>query len=304
MNKKLTYSIQQVAEMTGLSKQVIRKWEDRYGIITPQRLDNGYRIYSPEEVALLKKIIKLTEAGHSVKQAAILVQQEAENNTETPEPLTNQINYFLFALEEAGTVADDKKIMHLLEQAHHLFGLEVTIDQIVVPFLHRIGELWCEKKWGEYQEAVSSQTVRDFLANLRRHFYIPENAPLIVGSCLPNERHEIPMQILLVQCMLRGYRTLMLGPAPAPTAIESTVSLANPAVVLLTASTHAVWEDNGKALQALDAFAKTMPHIQFFIGGAGVKDMVQQFNLEAIQEAHSLHEVFSKIEKVRSEKPF
>ena len=59
MNKKLTYSIQQVAEMTGLSKQVIRKWEDRYGIITPQRLDNGYRIYSPEEVALLKKIIKL-----------------------------------------------------------------------------------------------------------------------------------------------------------------------------------------------------------------------------------------------------
>ena len=297
MNRKLTYSIQQVAEMTGLSKQVIRKWEDRYGIITPQRLDNGYRIYSEEEVALLKKVIKLTEAGHSVKQAAILVQQP-EENTDKPQTLNDQTNHFLFALEEAGTVTDDKKIMHLLEQAHHLFGLEVMIEQIVVPFLRRIGELWCEKKWGEYQEAVSSQTIRDFLANLRRHFYIPENAPLVVGSCLPNERHEIPMQILLVQCMLRGYRTLMLGPAPAPTAIESAVKLANPAIVLLTASTHAVWEDNGKSLQALDAFAKTMPHIKFFIGGAGVKHMIQQFNLEAIQEAHSLHEVFSQIEKV------
>lgn len=40
MTRKLTYSIQQVAEMTGLSKQAIRKWEDRYGIIIPQRLDN------------------------------------------------------------------------------------------------------------------------------------------------------------------------------------------------------------------------------------------------------------------------
>ncbi len=84
MNRKLTYSIQQVAEMTGLSKQVIRKWEDRYGIITPQRLDNGYRIYSQEEIALLKKIIKLTEAGHSVKQAATLVQQQPEDTIENP----------------------------------------------------------------------------------------------------------------------------------------------------------------------------------------------------------------------------
>ena len=298
MNKKLTYSIQQVAEMTGLSKQVIRKWEDRYGIITPQRLDNGYRIYSPEEVTLLKKIIKLTEAGHSVKQAATLVQQQPEESAEKSEEFTNQTNYFLFALEEAGVVADDKKIMHLLEQAHHLFGLEATMEHIIVPFLRRIGELWCEKKWGEYQEAVSSQTIRDFLANLRRRFYIPENAPLIVGSCLPNERHEIPMQLILVQCMLRGYRTLMLGPAPAPTAIESTVRLTNPAIVLLTASTEAAWVDNGKALQAIDAFAKTVPHIKFFIGGAGVEQMAQQLKLEAIEEAHSLHEVLAKIEKV------
>ena len=298
MNQKLTYSIQQVAEMTGLSKQVIRKWEDRYSIITPQRLDNGYRIYTTEEVTLLKKIIKLTEAGHSVKQAASIVQQQPVESTENPQTLTDQTNYFLLALEESGIVADDKQIMHLLEQAHHLFGIEATIEHIIVPFLRRIGELWCEEKWGEYQEAVSSQTIRDFLANLRRHFYIPEDAPLVVGSCLPNERHEIPMQILLVQCMLRGYRTLMLGPAPAPTAIESTVSLANPTIVLLTASTDAPWEDNGQALQALDAFAQTMPHVKFFIGGASVKNIVQQFKLEAIQEAHSLHEVFSKTKKV------
>ena len=298
MNRKLTYSIQQVAEMTGLSKQLIRKWEDRYGIITPQRLDNGYRVYSPEEVALLKKIIKLTEAGHSVKQAALLVQQEADDQNESSEQPNSQPNPFLVALEEAGYVTDDKKIMYLLEQAHHLYGLEVTIEQIVIPFLHRIGDLWCEKKWGEYQEAVSSQTVRDFLANLRRHIYIDENAPLVVGSCLPNERHEISMQILLVQCMLRGYRTLMLGPAPAPTAIESTVRLANPAIVLLTASTPAALADNGESLLALDAFAQTMPHTKFFVGGAGIKDVVQHLHLKAIRETHSLHEVFSNIEKL------
>ncbi|MFF5994122.1 MerR family transcriptional regulator [Lysinibacillus sp. KU-BSD001] len=294
MNKKRTYSIQQVAEMTGLSKQVIRKWEDRYGIITPERLDNGYRIYTEAEVARLQQIIVLTEAGHSVKQAAMLVQQEEEEQVEQPKAPTDQVKYFLFALEEAGKLADDKKILHLLEQAHHVFGIEVLLQQIIAPFLRRIGELWCEKKWGEYQEAVSSQTIRDFLANLRRRFHVPEHAPLVVGSCLPNERHEIPIHILLVQCMLRGYRTLMLGPAPAPNAIESTVRLTNPSIVLLTASTQAVWADDGQAIRAIDAFAKTVPHIKFFIGGAGIHNALQHFQLEAIQEAHSLQDVFSQ----------
>lgn len=300
MNRKLTYSIQQVAEMTGLSKQLIRKWENRYGIITPQRLDNGYRVYSPEEVAFLKKIIKLTKAGHSVKQAAMLVQQEQEDTVEKLSEFTNRTNYFLFALEEAGVVADDKKILHLLEQAHHLFGIEATIEHIIIPFLRRIKDLWCEKKWGECQEAVSSQTIRDFLANIRRRFYVPDNAPLVVGSCLPNEHHEIPMQLILVQFMLRGYRTQMLGPSSTPTAIESIVRLGNPTIVLLTTSSETAWEDkdNDEGLQAIDTFAKTMPHIYFFLGGTGVKNVVKRLELEAIQEAHSLHEIFFKIEKV------
>ena len=294
MNKKLTYSIQQVSDMTGLSKQVIRKWEDRYGIITPERMENGYRIYSQAEVTLLQKIVALTDAGHSVKQAAMLVQQEPEEQEEVVEVPVDRLGYFLYALEDAGKLADDQKILHLLEQAHHQFGIEISIQQIILPFLRRIGQLWCDKEWGEYQEAVSSQTIRDFLANVRRHFYVPDNAPLVVGSCLPNERHEIPMQILLVQCLLRGYRTLMLGPSPAPTAIESTVRLANPEIVLLSATTEAAWADEGKNLLALDAFAQTIPHVRFFLGGTGAKEYLKGIKLMAIQEAHSLEDVFSQ----------
>ena len=293
MNRKLTYSIQQVAEMTGLSKQVIRKWEDRYGIITPERLENGYRIYSQEEVALLRKIVALTEAGHSIKQAALLIQQEPAEQEEPAELPTDRMLYFLSALEDAGKLADDRKVLTLLEQAHYQFGIEATIQQIVLPFLKKIGELWCDEEWGEGQEAVSSQTIRDFLANIRRHFHVPESAPLVVGSCAPNERHEIPVQILLVQCMLRGYRTLMLGPAPAPAAIESTVHLTNPDIVLLSATTEAAWEDGGEGILAIDAFAKTVPRVKFFLGGAGVRKKMKEFKLEAIREAHSISDVFS-----------
>lgn len=289
----LTYSIQQVSNMTGLSKQVIRKWEDRYGIIQPERLDNGYRVYTIEEVQILQKVIDLTAEGHSVKKAALMIQnKEVEVSAANEEnPITSQ---FVADLEEAGQALDEGKLMQLLEQAHHLFGIEVLFKEIIAPFLVRVGQLWCDKVWGEYQEAISSQTVRDFLANVRRQYYVPSTAPLVVGSCLPNERHEIPIQLLLIQCMLKGYRTIMLGPAPAPQAIQSAVRLTEPQIVLLSGSTKAIWFDEGQSLRDLDEFASTVPKTKFFVGGFGVKGLLAQLHLQAIEEAHDLERILGE----------
>lgn len=284
MNKK-TYSIQQVSDLTELSKQLIRKWEDRYQIIQPERLDNGYRVYTEDEVQILLKLKQSINNGMTIKQA--VAHYEANKNT----PEENPVHYFNKALIQAGTEGNEHKIFHLLEQAHHKFGVEKLISDIIVPFLHKIGELWCEKAWGEYQEAISSQTVRDFLSYTRRHFFIREDAPLVLGSCLPGERHEIPIQILLIHCMLRGYRTLMLGPSPAPTAIQSTIALKKPSIVLLTASTDIVFTDFAQSVQTLEKLAQAHQQIAFYIGGAGTEIYYEQFQLSALKFAKSIDDI-------------
>ena len=81
---EMNYNITQVADMTGLSKQVIRKWEERYGIVQPKRLDNGYRIYSKNEVSTLLYVKSLIDKGQTVKQAAL---QMKEKGTRTKESL-------------------------------------------------------------------------------------------------------------------------------------------------------------------------------------------------------------------------
>ncbi len=287
----LKYSIQQVSDMTGVSKQLIRKWEDRYDLVHPQRLDNGYRMYSSHEVNIIKAVTKLIEQGNSVKQAASFIQNEAFNLNEflqQDSPNENIVDTILQNLENAGSVADDKRILYLLQQAHHTLGVQRLIDNIVVPYLRKIGELWCDQSWGEYQEAIASQTVRDFLANLRREMYVSENAPLIIGSCLPGEYHEIPMHILLVQCSLKGYKTMMLGQSPAPKAIEKIVQLKNPQYVLLTASTYEPFKNGYQHLKELDAFAVTEPNVRFCLGGAGAMDAAEHITLEKIEFVHTL----------------
>lgn len=284
-NKEITYSIQQVSEMTGISKQLIRKWEDRYGLIQPQRLDNGYRMYSVAELKLLKAVKKLIQNGHSVKQAVNIVQSpgfKSEDFLNEEPSITDLALVFLNDLEVAGAISDDKKILHTLQQAHHTLGVQHLLDDVVVPFLWRIGELWGNQSWVEYQEAIASQTVRDFLANLRRGMYVPEDAPLVIGSCLPGEYHEIPLHILLVQCSMRGYRTMMLGQSPAPNAIESIVDRMNPSYVLLSASTDAPLQNGLNELKTLDQFASKKTNTLFLLGGAAAMNTAEQITLNAI----------------------
>ncbi|WP_342574358.1 MerR family transcriptional regulator [Solibacillus sp. FSL K6-1781] len=284
MTKK-TYSIQQVSSLTNLSKQLIRKWEDRYQIIQPDRLDNGYRVYTEDEVQTLMQLKQYINSGMTIKQAV----DHYIKNKDIPE--ADPVSFFHKALIQAGTEANEHEILHLLEQAHHKFGVEKLIQDIVVPFLHEVGQLWCEKAWGEYQEAISSQTVRDFLSHIRRHFFVPDDAPLALGSCLPGERHEIPMQILLIQCMLRGYRTLMLGPSPAPTAIQSAIALKKPAIVLLTGSTEIAYNEFAQSVHTLEKLAQVHEHISFFIGGAGTERFYEQFQLKALKLARTIEDI-------------
>ena len=293
LDKHHTFSIQQVSEITGLSKQVIRKWEDRYGIISPQRLDNGYRVYSQYEIDLLKKTVQFIDDGFAIKQAAILAEQFLKQSNAQERIHDSSFDHYIDQLEQFGFVGNDVLLMHTLQQAYLKYGIEDCLNKVVVPFLIRVGELWCEKKWGEYQEAISSTTVRDFLAGIRRTVFLPPDAPLIVGSCLPFERHENPMHILLLQCMLRGYRTIMLGAAPAPNAIQSTVLMTKPKYVFLTGSTDAVLQDDGKSIKELDDFAALIPETKFYVGGAALKKHASSLKLKHLLEVHSLHEIFN-----------
>lgn len=82
--EKPLYFIKQVSEITGLSKLVIRKWEERYQIVIPKRLDNGYRVYTEADVTKILSVKDLTDQGYSVKQAAFFIDKIETKPEPTP----------------------------------------------------------------------------------------------------------------------------------------------------------------------------------------------------------------------------
>ena len=60
----INFSITAAERETGLSKDVLRIWERRYGFPTPERDSNGERAYSSAQVDRLRLIKRLMDQGH------------------------------------------------------------------------------------------------------------------------------------------------------------------------------------------------------------------------------------------------
>ena len=59
-----TFNIAAVERDTGLSKDVLRMWERRYGFPVPDRDSNGERCYPTEQVERLRVIKRLMDSGY------------------------------------------------------------------------------------------------------------------------------------------------------------------------------------------------------------------------------------------------
>lgn len=292
------YNITQVSEITGLSKQVIRKWEERYQLVQPKRLENGHRVYTEKDLQLLLKVRSLSQEGYSIKQAVEIAKKQEVTQDKLPPKViqpTEEMNDFFFLLLEKGAHCNELELNRLLQQAHHSLGLAKFLSTVIIPFLNEVGNRWEKKDWTEYQESVSSMVVRDYLVQIRRNYHYKVDAPLMMGACLPGEHHEIPVHILLLQAMMLGWRSFLVGSSPAIGSIESLVSKFQPKIVLLSAMTTAPFVLYPSVIQQLDEFALANQHIRFFLGGAGSVEYLKNNKLHSILLAENIHELLEKL---------
>lgn len=82
------FRINWVAETTGIPEATLRAWERRYSVPKPSRTPSGYRLYSQDDVAQVRRMRELCDAGISPADAAkeILMEQEP---AEAPKPRTD-----------------------------------------------------------------------------------------------------------------------------------------------------------------------------------------------------------------------
>jgi len=72
------YRIGAVAKLTGISPDALRVWERRYAVVKPGRTSSGGRLYSDDDIARLRLMKQLVDAGDSIGTIATLTHEELE----------------------------------------------------------------------------------------------------------------------------------------------------------------------------------------------------------------------------------
>ena len=143
-----THRIQMVAKLTGLSKDVIRVWERRYGLVKPSRSANRYREYSDEELALLRFLKAQMEQGATIGSLAaegresLVARMQATTplSAEEHKPHDRLVDDLIGSLDPLDKAGFERK----LNGAVAVIPFDEAVQRILFPLQRRIGDLWHE----------------------------------------------------------------------------------------------------------------------------------------------------------------
>jgi CheY-like chemotaxis protein len=88
LDEQPVYSIGAVERMVGIPAATIRNWEDRYGIVTPERSEGGHRLYSRAQVEQLRFVKRELARGLQPADAHRVLAEGMESRD--PKPLDGE----------------------------------------------------------------------------------------------------------------------------------------------------------------------------------------------------------------------
>lgn len=276
------YNVKAVAHLVGISAVTLRAWERRYGLPSPQRGSQGYRLYSEYDVLVLRWLKTQTENGMNISRAAqyladlrqagadpALAVRRApavEQQPASPENLARRC-------VSAWMVLDEHTASEALRLAFSLYPVERVLMDVVRPALVDMGERWHRGEITIAAEHFATQFCIRHLMSMLSAMSSANRPGVIVAACAPGEQHELGLLMLVVMLRWRGWDVRYLGPNLSLERLEEALGPLRPRLLLFTATRP----EAARALRALPdlllRFPAPMPRV--LLGGRGFSDFTE-----------------------------
>ncbi len=206
--------IGELSKRTGESPHVLRAWEERYGLLHPARTASGYRLYGPEDERRVHAVISLRDQGMSTGQAAAAVlESERMQPPDAPpdEPLRQRVaGELVQRLRDAMDSYDEEAAHIALDEVLTSVSLEAAIRDVILPYLHDLGDRWAKGKAEIAAEHFASSIIRRRLS-VQALTWGVGNGPVAVLACPPGELHDIALLSFGLVLGRAGWRVRYLG---------------------------------------------------------------------------------------------
>jgi len=253
--------IGELAKRTGASPELLRAWEQRYGLLHPARTAGGFRLYGAEEEDRVRRMQGYVSGGLAASEAARLVL--------SGEPAQRTVSASATILDgEAGDLAesldrlDEQAANTALDRLFSAYTVETVLQEVVIPYLHRLGERWEAGEVSVAHEHFASNLIRGRLLGLAQGWG-QGRGPSALLACVPGEHHELGLLAFGVALRRRGWRITYLGTDSPIGAVADIARSLPPAVVVLLSVDPDNFLDHAREI------ADLAKRVQVVIAGAG-----------------------------------
>jgi DNA-binding transcriptional MerR regulator/methylmalonyl-CoA mutase cobalamin-binding subunit len=210
----LAQNISAVERETGLSKDVLRMWERRYGFPKPARDENGERRYTLGEMAKLRSIKRLMDVGVRPGKIIGLSQDELDAMTDArapsrPEAALPSLERDIVAMLKTH---DASALQHAFTQWLMRQGLQRFVVETVTPLNRAVGDAWMRGELFIFEEHLYTELLKAALRSAINAFPRQLGNPRVLLTTLPTEQHGLGL--LMVEALLvpEGAQCISLGP--------------------------------------------------------------------------------------------
>ncbi len=296
------HPIQVVARRTGLSLDLLRAWEKRYGVVEPGRSPGGRRLYSDDDVERLRMLRRASDAGRrisnlaglSTDELAALVEEDAREEVESGGGPADRIEVstaiFLRASQAAIERFDARELEATLRRAQVSLGSADLIDGVLAPLLERIGELWSHGRLSPANEHLASPIVVRILSDVIHAAEPTGTAPCMVVATPVGQMHEFGALFAAATAASAGWHVTYLGRDLPGADIAAAVSTTGAdAVALSIVRSERQDEELMRELRSLrQHLAREIP---IFVGGASAGKYLEVLEEIGAQPLNDLNEL-------------
>ena len=213
-------SIQIAARQAGVTPNLIRAWEHRYGAVEPGRTSTKRRLYSQADIERLRLLKQLTNSGHAISHIAKLPDAKLrELLGQSPQPINSQdlnpdikstnslVNQALIAIQ----ALDAPRLEKAFENSAIALGTHGSLLRVIAPLAETVGELWRAGHLSAAHEHFGSTLMRKFLLQLARPVGGSERSPVIVIATPAGQLHELGALLAAATATHLGWQVTQLG---------------------------------------------------------------------------------------------
>ena len=262
----MKYSVQAAAKAAGVTQGRIRTWERRFGVPAPARSETGRRLYTEQEIELIRRMARLIDAGVPVAEAvkAIRSAEVATPVQPAERPPHAEVETLVRAAYSFDVTAATSIIATCIEE----LGLGEALRQLLFPALTRVGHAWERAECTPAHEHFLSGAVRSAIESFAAQGGPPAaEAPLVVLACPPGEHHDMGLLALRALLLRSRLRVLYLGPDLPNEALIAASRQTTPAVICLAATAPTSVAALGLAARLI---VKSRLPVRLFVGGPAI----------------------------------